>query len=143
MEQEVHLNTRVFDDQRWTLDLSKRVCTDQKGNRRVFMPQARPVPEECCLKTRKQAWKQEWVKCTAEETKGRGCQDHHQLSKDEIAGRTSLLKRVSDGEILISVQSEPFRLEYRGSIAKPFFQSVMLKFKFSEQIFRNEIHVVS
>ena len=96
------MNTRVFDDQRRTLDLSKRMCTDQKGNRRAFMPQARPVKEECCLKTRKEAWKTEWLNCAATETRGRGSQDHHQLTLDEIVGRTSLLKRVAKGDIHVS-----------------------------------------
>ena len=92
MEQVEHLNTRVFDEDRRTLDLSKKICTDQKQNRRVFMPQARPVKEECCLRTRKEAWKAEWVRCLMEETKGKGNQDHHQLSQEEITGRNSLLK---------------------------------------------------
>ena len=66
------------------------------------MLQARPVREECCLKTRKEAWKAEWPKCTLTEARGRGSQDQHQLSQDEIAGRTSLLKRFADGEIHVS-----------------------------------------
>ena len=65
------------------------------------MPNARPVREECCLKTRKDTWKSEWAKCMASETKSRGNQDHHQLSKEEMIGRTSLMKRVSDGELYV------------------------------------------
>ena len=102
MEEEVHLNTRVYDEVRRTLDLSKRICTDQKGNRRVFMPRARPIKEECNLRTRKNAWKTEWTKYLLTETRGKGSQDHHQLTPDEIAGRTSLLKRIADGEIHVS-----------------------------------------
>ena len=59
------------------------------------MPKARPVKEECCLKTRKEAWKTEWIKVVAAECRGRSSQDHHQLDGEEMAGRTSLLKRIA------------------------------------------------
>ena len=38
----------------------------------------------------------------ASETKGNGNQDHHQLDREEMAGRASLLKRVAAGEIHVS-----------------------------------------
>ena len=101
LEQAIHLNNRVFDDMKQSLDMTKRVCTDLKCNRRVFMPKPRPVKEECCLRTRKEAWVSEWTKCFMRETNGKGNQDHHQLDKEEMCGRTSLLKRVMDGELHI------------------------------------------
>ena len=65
------------------------------------MPQARSVKEECCLRTRKETWKSEWAKCLVKETKGKGNQDHHQLDHDEINGRMSLLRKVSEGDLYI------------------------------------------
>ena len=38
----------------------------------------------------------------ATESKGRGSQDHHQLDGEDMAGRTSLLKRIAEGEIHVS-----------------------------------------
>ena len=110
VEQIGHLHTRVFNDKTKTLDLTKKVCTDQKSNRRVFMPLARPVKEECSLKARKDAWKTEWVRCTAAETRGKGSQDHHQLDQDEISGRNSLLKRIAEGEIHVSQSDKGKRI---------------------------------
>ena len=62
MEQIIHLYNRIYDDRRQVLDMSKRICTDQKCSRRMFMPHTRPIKEECCLKTRKEAWRSEWMK---------------------------------------------------------------------------------
>ena len=101
IEKVIHQHTRVFNDVQKTLDMTKRICTDQKCNRRVVMPQARPVKEECCLRTRKEAWKNAWHKYVKEETKGKGSQDHHQLDSTELSGRTSLMKRVAAGELII------------------------------------------
>ena len=105
-----HLHTRIFQEDNNTLELSRRICTDQKNNRRVFLPQARPVKEECQLRTRKAAWKAKWSKCMMSVTKGKGCQDHHQLSSDEIAGRNSLRKRGSEGELHVSQSDKGKRI---------------------------------
>ena len=43
----------------------------------------------------------EWLKYLKAECRGKGSQDHHQLDTEEEAGRTSLMKRVSSGEIWI------------------------------------------
>ena len=66
------------------------------------MPRARSVKEECTIRTHKEAWKTEWSKCLRTECRNRGSQDHHQLDPEEMAGRTSLLKRVSEGELHIT-----------------------------------------
>ena len=54
------------------------------------------------IRTRKEAWKAEWSRCLKEECRNRGSQGHHQLDAEEMAGHTSLLKRVSEGEIQVT-----------------------------------------
>ena len=39
-------------EEREKVDLSKKICTDMKNNRRVFLPKGRPVKEESILETR-------------------------------------------------------------------------------------------
>ena len=103
MEQEVHVNNTVFNNN--TLDMSRRRCTDMKSNRRVFMPRARPVKEECTIRTHKEAWKSEWTRCLKEECRNRGSQDHHQLDPEEMAGCTRLLKETYISPLMIKVMA--------------------------------------
>ena len=46
IEEVVYLNNRIFSEESITLEMAKRMCTDMKANRRVFMPLARPVKED-------------------------------------------------------------------------------------------------
>ena len=53
VEEGVHTNNLVFNGR--TLDMTRRVCTDMISNRKVFMPEVRPIKEECTIRTRKEA----------------------------------------------------------------------------------------
>ena len=66
------------------------------------MPPPRPVKEECVLQTRQEAWMEVWRRYVGKECRARGSQEHNQLTKQEIAGKVSLLKRVNAGEIHVS-----------------------------------------
>ena len=46
IEEEIFMNERVFAEEKKTLDLRKKRCTDMKGNRRTVFPGSRPVKEE-------------------------------------------------------------------------------------------------
>ena len=74
------------------------------------MPQPRPVKEECCLRTMKDSWKNEWVKCMASEAQGNSNQDHHQLTQEEMTGRASLMKRVAEGEVHVGQSDKGKRI---------------------------------
>ena len=58
-----------------------------KTNRRVFVPPPRPVKEECIIQARAAAWKSIWRQYKETETKARGSQEHHQLTRQEVKGR--------------------------------------------------------
>ena len=101
VEEVVHRENREYKPERGEIDLSNKRCTQMKTNRRVFMPPYRPVKEECILQTRNQVWMDKWRRYRDEYCKKDGSQEHQQLTKDEIKGKTSLLKRVSAGELYI------------------------------------------
>ena len=98
----VTLEEREYNEEKVEVRLTKKKCTNMKTNRRVYMPPARPVKEECVLQTRENAWMEEWRRYRGEECGKEGSQQHHQLTREECLGKASLLKRVSKGEIHIS-----------------------------------------
>ena len=56
----------------------------------------------CTIRICKETWKTEWTRCLKAECRNRGSQDHHQLDPEEMAGCTSLLKRVAERDTHIT-----------------------------------------
>ena len=101
VEEVVFLENRKHNEERRTVNLGKKICTDMKNNRRVFLPKGRPVKEESNLETRNLVWSSIWKEYRKENCCPNGSQEHLQLSKEEMAGKASLSKRIAAGEIYV------------------------------------------
>ena len=101
VEEIVFLENREHNEEAKKVNLGRKVCTDMKSNRRVFLPKGRPVREESNLETRNQAWSSVWKEYRKENWLPNGSQEHLQLTKEEIAGKVSLSKRVAAKELYI------------------------------------------
>ena len=93
VEEVVAMEEREFQSEEESVSLEKKRFTSMKTNRKVFMQPPRPVKEECIIQARAEAWKSVWRQYKDSETMAGDSQICHQLSRQEIEGKKSLVKK--------------------------------------------------
>ena len=102
-EDKIELELReIFNPEEGSLDMTKRLVTDTKTNQRIFLPGPRPAKEEAELLVRRMTWERTTELFIQQYCKENGELTESNLSDKEKSGLKKILKRIKNGEIVVT-----------------------------------------
>ena len=92
----------MWEPEREALDMRKIRTSDTRYNRRMYFPKELSIEEESVIEVRKNVWLKVYKRYMEANCNEKGDQKEQALSKRQKVGLMRLLKRVKDGEMVVS-----------------------------------------